>query len=412
MKNSSNIPVLDVAPGYELSTTSFAEENGMPEDLVSKELRQQLREHYANYGTRPFNLQYSPVSGNIVQVTSVVGLIRAQYFILNLIPKIPRLTLGKCLAMSQEVGTSVVSFDNREPIQAVISSKVSYSTIEALTFSFLDSIISVRNNGYARRFDEVFGPSIKTGANIEFQTSINQAQFMPPIVSELEATNDVFPNQILKAAYDRALRIALSIIKGNALEYAGYTEYLPAFTLDLDRLFEEFIAEITTRLLSQKKFEVAKHPHFEHDTVPWLQGDIIPDLHILHRQNENRVILDTKNKYSGLRELGKFTVPNPDLYQICYYCLNLGIKSAILVYPATSGAHQYPIRYSESENSHNLKVEKFLALSQELKRTMVATTPCKFDLYIYNIDLSGTMENTIRSVASLCLFIEHLLEKY
>lgn len=461
MKNDFEIPALDVKPGYEVSTATFAEENGIPHDIVLKELRQQLREHYYNYGTKPFNLQYSPVSGHVIQVTSVVGLIKTQHFLLSLLPKIPRLSLGKCLAMSQEVGTAVVSFDNREPIKALISSKASYSTVEALTFSFLDSLISVKNNGYARRFDEVFVLSTKIGANIEFQMSINQAQLLPPIVSELEPTNDVFPNQILKAAYEkalslvrtpklkrsllqfredftnistlepttnyenillhyfafrrsdyeRALKIALSIINGNAIEHEGYMEYLPAFTIDLDRLFEEFVAEITMRLLSPKKFELLTQPRFEHDTMPSLPGEIIPDLLVLHRNGSDKILIDTKNKYSGLRELGQFSVSNPDLYQICYYALNLGIKTAILVYPATYGMPQYPIRFSESEISHNRKVEKFLISIERFKRTMVAKTPCKFDLYAYNIDLSGPMENSIRSIASLCLFIEYLLER-
>lgn len=459
MKIETETPILEIHAGKSVSIRSFAEQNGLSSDLVAKEIRDQLREHYYNYGTRPLLLQYSPTEGHVVEATSTIGLLRAPHFLIRLVPKIRGLSLGKCLAMSQMAGTNITNFDNRGPLHVLISEHAAYSTIEALSFSFLDALLTIRNNGFARRFDEVLVPATKAGSNIEFQLSVNRAQMMPPIVSDLEPSNDTLPNQLLRTAYDRAvavvrnqrlkkallqlsedfagvsvldpsarvdslllqdftfrrsdyeraLKIALSILNGNLFDSGGDSELMPAFTMDLDKLFERFATRVMEGMLSSKKFDVLEQTPFKHDTDPLLDGDFVPDLIVVNRSKGTRLLLDMKNKYSALQEAGQFSVSNPDLYQITYYALNLGVKDSILVFPSCTPSPQFPIKTSESAEAYEAKINRFVAADQAYHRTLIVGTPCHFSLYVYYIDLSGPMENTLRSIASLCLFAEYLV---
>ena len=189
--------------------------------------------------------------------------------------------------------------------------------------------------------------------------------------------------------------------------------FMPAFTLDLDQLFESFVAFELGKRLKEQLYSLHVQPQYPHPTIPELAGKfIMPDLVFQPRSGDTTpVVLDTKNKYSILHEGNSLAVSNADLYQISYYCSALGASSAVLVYPGnSSSATDYPFRGSEGESVYEAKRTKAL---NRIKSTPASHLLLKFpsqsvSLFFWRINLQGTMHETIESVAKLALFMVDL----
>ena len=80
----------------------------------------------------------------------------------------------------------------------------------------------------------------------------------------------------------------------------------------------------------------------------------------------------------------------------------------MLVYPTTQEVDSFPIKKSESASKYAERVETFREL-REISEPILSLGSDKVTLIPYQVDLSGTMMNTAKSLASLAMYIDFLL---
>ena len=88
--------------------------------------------------------------------------------------------------------------------------------------------------------------------------------------------------------------------------------------------------------------------------------------------------------------------------------MSTGAAACLLVYPEEKQSNSYPIKASESEVNYQSKVSEYL--KTKANKLVFDTEDVSIPMYLYRIDLSGTMKNTVRSLASLCLLVERILQ--
>ncbi|MEW6733996.1 MAG: hypothetical protein AB1489_21900 [Acidobacteriota bacterium] len=101
---------------------------------------------------------------------------------------------------------------------------------------------------------------------------------------------------------------------------------VPAFLVDMNRLFERYIATQLIRRAGPQANLIVRyqaHDHLDLDA----RVAIIPDLLVL-QNNQPIAIIDTKYKIDDRAA---------DYYQMVAYCVALGVPRAVLVYPAWEG---------------------------------------------------------------------------
>jgi len=153
---------------------------------------------------------------------------------------------------------------------------------------------------------------------------------------------------------------------------------------------------------------------YEHPTDPkLLNKEIKPDIVVEPTEQSNRIVLDTKNKYSSINTDSFPDVANNDLYQITYYAISLNAKGVLLVYPA-SGENwtKYPLKSSESEEAYQKKrLKRTAEIHKDLKSSfkVIISQNQEVTIYLWRVKLDGTMEETRKSIAELAHFILDLL---
>jgi 5-methylcytosine-specific restriction endonuclease McrBC regulatory subunit McrC len=456
MINSNEKPTVRVSLGNDIAITTIASELTLDPMQVKAELELTIREHYFHFASRPVTLEYDPRKGYTLRATSSVGILSTPSFVLTIAPKIPELSVGKALGLAQESGINLLNIDNKSLTKNALSERSSYTTVDFLGFSLVDAALAVRHNGYARKFEEVLQPSMKPRGNLAFQETIASGlSSYTPIVSDVEPSIDIYPNQVLKTAlslcrdsassselrelaqllldslqevalipedqlhiddlfssftlprpdYDRALAFSKALIEGRLISEDGSSVLTPSFSLDLDRVFESYCTTQIQKLIVPERFEVLAQQQFPHDIFPNItEKNIIPDVIIKDRRTGEIIILDLKNKYSQLRDEGGFKISNDDLYQLSYYAKALKAKCCFVVYPGAKPSIQYPLKSSESAGTYEQKrQQKLREINEKNKITIFQDQPVT--LYTYTIDLLGTLQDTKKSVASLCQLI-------
>lgn len=460
MKELQRKPAIQVKYGQVTIVESFALDNNLVASDVLADLKALLREHYFNFGIRPFNISYLPPSGYVVEAMPIVGVMSGRLLDVEMLPKLSGLSLGKCIGLAQHCAMQGVNFINRKPLSGMVSDRKDYTSMEYIGLSFYDSVISVIMNGLARRFCEVMIPRRKIEGTINIQETIAAGNAYLPIQEIVEPDLNIFPNRFIRTAiqrcvdkladarlrngfcslisefegvdpyslseldrpiylhdftiprseYHRCLSLAEAILYGKTYEGFGSDE-LPSFAINLDLVFEQFCSLQIRALLSNKVFSVELQKDIPHDIFPKVRNkSIVPDAIIRNHQNRNALVLDFKNKYSRLSPEGALDISNSDLFQMAYYMNTLHIKNGVLVYPSTEDVAQYPIRKSGSEASYQARVKKFIK-SGGLRKLAIFYTGEPISIYLYQIDLTGSMANTISSMATLCVLVESLLKE-
>lgn len=451
-------PIISLRIGESVSLDDVAADEGLSVAELSDDIRSIMREHYQFFGTRGFNFEYTPNKGRSISANSNIGWLSGELVDIQIHPKIQGVDIGKCLGLSQAVANSPVSFNNKSKTSALITAEENYSASEYIAFSFIDSLYSVINNGIARKFDEVIARGANARGRILIQEWINSGKVPPPHMALIDASIDILPNQIISLAitrciatckseklltglkqcqlafheadpsglddielnsvflhkfnlprsdYTRALAYSMAILRGCNIE-SGRGSFLPSVTVDLDRLFEDYVSVTLAQLMNDKLFEVQSQTEFSHDMSPSYRGKIKPDMVVRNLAEETRVVIDLKNKYSSLAESGEFNSSNSDIYQMSYYMNTLKSAHGLLVYPCGRTICPFPIKGSESESSYERKKMKFREQSRAMCRSLFPESTHEHSLRAYHVDLSGSMANTRRSVASLALLVENL----
>lgn len=414
-----------------------------------------IKEHYYKFGTKPINLIYDPNNGFVATATSSIGKIYTDYFDIQLTPKIEGIEISKCLLLAHSVKMSNINICKNEIVKDYISDEQEYTIYDLLAFGLIDAVFDIKNNGLIRKFEDITISAIKIKGQVNFTSSIAKGNLkIRPDLNEISPTYQTLPNQIIKYAldlckintdlseitklinvvdsefrfipplnqdiiklldfrffynlprpdYENAIKYAAAIIQGNIFGNNSDID-IPSFTLNLDLVFEQYVSHTIKKLLNPKFYKVYLQKEYEHPISPKpMTKNIVPDIVVENLKNGKKIILDVKNKYSNFNDQDQLSANNNDLFQITYYAKALNSKNVILVFPHGKSVHQCPIKASESEVSYNTKIEKYMNNCQQY-----VFFDNEINLSQYFINLSGTLHNTEKSVASLCKLITILI---
>ena len=449
---------IKVIPGKSLPLATISSESGIPYQAVLDQLQKATSEHYRSFGSQPLQIFYEPSSGLSIRNTSAVGVLVTEDFQIELYPKIKQLDIAKCLGLAQVGGNSSLQIGDNRLKDIALKSDSSSNLVDYFAYSLLDEVIKLTHNGLISiRKDITEDTGRLTGEVLINETVAEGRAFIQPFVRDISREVNIGPNQLIKAAlevctnstdtyiqnlasgllnefkevssssirdtslllnsvkgfqftvprpdYVNALTYAQTILNGGTISEEGGTFSTPSFTLDLDKVFEDFCGYQISELLNNDTFKVELQKSFEHSMSSKISNKkIIPDVFITKTTSGEKILLDLKNKYSQLREDGGIVVSNQDLFQLSYYAKTLGVQNCILVYPSYKPAIQYPIKGSESDDAYKQKkAEKFEQILESNSTLLFNDSSVR--ITIYNVDLSGRVRNSVKSVAGLCQFI-------
>ena len=139
----------------------------------------------------------------------------------------------------------------------------------------------------------------------------------------------------LNSHYRPTIHLARLLLDMAGLEPAEGEEPFFSFLIDMNRLFERYIAQLLARDLPMVGLEVDLQPRLPLDQAG--QVPIRPDI-VIRQAGRPILVVDTKYK-----RLAEGQVEQPDLFQVLAYCRALLIDQAMLIYPA-AGATERTIR--------------------------------------------------------------------
>jgi len=208
--------------------------------------------------------------------------------------------------------------------------------------------------------------------------------------------------------YKLAVGFAEAIVDGGYFTDSAQGNQMPSFILDMNVVFEKYCAYMIKRQLDPQLYEVEIQSEYPHCSKPELSGAIQPDIVVRHKESEKCIVLDTKNKVVKFFDSPAGRLPNQDIFQLVYYSQTLLAVGALLLYPSDREIHPFPLPKSESQVNYEERVSKYLELT-DANRFLVFNHGSDVKLIPWQIDLSGSLENTELSITRLCFFIGMLL---
>ena len=434
--------------------------DGVSAVQIQQLLEVKILEHYQKFGQQPFSIIYDRKKrGYIVQAEPVIGIINCGIFELQVLPKIPELEIGKCLQLAHHCQLNSLVKHTNTLVEEELSNSSKLFGIDYFATAFISAITDVINNGLLRTISSIEEPDPNfRGTLLPTRHIITGSNPLLPYTRRPIAINDIPVNRTLKAAlevcrlhcnspevksltssalthfkdvseknpnepfiytfdsslpreeYNRALTFAEIILEGFD-PTAGQEElFFPYFTINLDQLFEKFIAFELKSKLRQEIYNVLIQKQYLHPAHPNIPNKFVePDIVVEKKAGEgNRVVIDTKNKYSMLPDNLSPSISNNDIYQIAYYCLMLKSNTAILIYPGNAKTStDYPFPGSEGAQNYERKRQRALETLKSNASTHLSLTlgNSSISIYFWRINLEGTMHDTMESVAKLALFI-------
>ena len=430
----------------------------LTESEILNELKSILRKSASTFGLKPFRIEFDGQRGWSILPSSCVGLLSGELLTVVLESRLSNLQTEKVLALAQLVGPNLYRISS-DSVQAAVTSSNDFGTSDLLAMSLVDVCAEIRRTGRDFIFTQSRSKSFNIRGSIDFAESLQTASIRPPIsmydsvsymtdanlfiLAALEKaremtrldivlqalsretglwTEDIdldgshigqkevsdFSSSYPRSDYRRAINLATAILLDMSLETNGNEVAVPQVLADLDLLFEQYCSMQLRSLLPASAYEVQDQLEVQHPARPNLSGFIKPDLVITNRKSGKTLVVDLKNKYSSIGANQKSSLNNSDIYQIAYYAQALGTTQAMLVYPTTEEVDSFPIKKSESASKYAEKVETFREL-REISEPILSLGSNKVTLIPYQVDLSGTMINTAKSLASLAMYIDFLL---
>jgi len=457
-----DIPIVRTGVG---STLSFATISHEVPDLSQSEIRstieRQLIEHKNLFGTEPFTIEYSAKSGLYeLRPNSVIGRLNCGRFILEIGSKFPDIEIGKWLRLAHVCGSTHLVKHYNDSSESSLSDQDELQGLDYFALAFISSVFDCVNDGLLSVREEkiVERPELR-GRLLTTEFVRRGANPLRPVTAQSSKSIDCSPNAVLKVAielciaesqssrlrgladnllgyfsevntkgleldqvdyefvsslprvdYERALALAKVIIEGFQSLKGDNKDFLPFFTIDLDKLFEDFVSFELKRLLKSTKYNVEIQPKFPHKVSPELKDKYIsPDILVgpVDPSKGKLVILDTKNKYSIIGADGKPNISNADIFQMGHYCQTLGTDLAILIYPGTKANFtKYPLMVSEGAVAYGNKRKKAFKyiLENGENHFRFEGASSSFSLIIWRVDLQGHLKKTRESLAQLCQF--------
>jgi len=172
----------------------------------------------------------------------------------------------------------------------------------------------------------------------------------------------------LNDRYAPAFNMARLLIDGEIAHLRAGSEELTAFALDMNLLFERFVAGLATRfsreilpepwrgyaLVTQMK----NRPTYLLERLPQHTQEyrVVPDICVLDSRGRVQAIIDTK--YKEMEEGPRGHGPSEaDLYQLLAYCSRLGCHAAALLFPSSKRAPGGSAIFTAIEGPQSLVVD-------------------------------------------------------
>lgn len=449
---------IELSIGNPASIAELSEEHGVSETQLLHECQSLIDFYWRQFGTKAIEIIYDARFGYQLRANSGVGAISNNNLVIAVSPKIPGVQLEKVVALAQYSGDPFWNIGDGS-VAAQIDSSSDYDLTEIMGFTLCDSIQKVLANGVQRDFYEVTEISYASSSGPVIEENIAVGFVPPPRVSQMKDSSDNEANRILKAAlqkvaeksnhsglksnalrllsafeevseippsqqidelggqlftlprndYAKALAISLAVIRSNSIAFVGDSKIeLPSVLLDMDVVFERYCSRALKDSLDSEFYEVFFQPEFGHKIEPVpVAKKIVPDLVVKSRKTDKTFILDIKNKYSSLDQKGKPSVSNPDLFQQFYYQQNLEAEFVFLLYPTAKPEWTFPLPGAESKDKYRSNCEESLK-SDKYPGITVRHATSSMDLLPIQIDLSGSMRNTINSMKRVALMLQYL----
>jgi len=458
--NDSTQVKVTLAIGKPASIREIAEDAGLDPAFILSECQKLIDFHWRFYGTRAVTIEYSSQLGYQLVANSGVGAIGSESLLIKVEPKVPGVKIEKILAMSQFAGDALWNIGNAN-IAAQVDQSEDYDLVEILGFILCDYTQTIIANGLLKSYSEEVSSHFRASGGPDLLESISSGFTPPPKVIEVVDNFDIAPNRIVKTALQRVVRVASDeILKSNAynlltafesvallapgtkieqissalfsiprrdydramaVSYAILNNQsatisidseieLPSVILDMDKVFEKFCSKVLNDTLDSKFFDVSLQREFRHKATPELSSKkIIPDIVITERKTGVPIVLDAKNKYSVLSAGGHPSISNADIYQQFYYQQNLDASLVILLFPSSKPKWSFPLPATESGESYRSKCDAsvrsitFPLHKFEHKGSAMRLIPMQ-------IDLSGSLKNSINSVKRVALFLQYFYQ--
>lgn len=460
MLQSNTKPTFSLRLGKSLSLGTISQHfNTIGPAHIQGMIESALLEHSARFGHQPFHISYDRASrGYIIQAASSIGIIDCGLFFLKLEPKFSGLEIGKCLQLAHYCRHGALVKHSNSVVEENVSTAEHLDGIDYFSAAFLSSVIDVVNNGLLKVTGNQEGPDSNCRGSLMLDRHLSKGGSpLAPYMRRQVPSDDLPVNRTLKAAinlcrlhskssrlkaiataqlnafsgvadvgaseeytfsfetslrrsdYQKALNFARIILEGFDPNSGGDSGFVPSFTIDLDSLFEEFVSTQLSESLTAK-YSVMLQKSFPHPTDPVISNiSIVPDVVVSAADERSRsVVLDTKNKYSLLSDDVTLSISNADLYQVAYYCLATNSEIAILVYPGNERTRtKYPIKSAEGDAAYE---KKRLRALERMANNAASAFRINFSgqtirVYVWRINLQGTMHETLSSVAELSLFL-------
>jgi hypothetical protein len=449
---------IEVSLDAPTNLSEIAEKNLVDFAWVVEKCKALIDTHWRLHGTKALVIEYNSLCGYQLRALSSVGVIGDDSFAIAIKPKIPAIPVEKILALSQFAGDQRLQIGNQR-LAAQINPSEDYGIIDVLAFSLCDSVETIVRNGIFKSAMEVTETSFGPSSGIDIEAAIEVGMVPPPRVLRVQDDFNVPPNRLIISAllfiqessqnrhvlseckrltsvfedvkeldseelrsydstyflgiprpdYARATELSLAILADHLIEF-GKTGAIMVSNLlvDMDYVFEVFCSKVLAESLSEKKFEVLLQPEIEHRSIPRMDSRrIVPDIIVAHRESGKRIILDVKNKYSSLASDGKPSVSNSDLFQQHYYASNQAALVSILLYPSAKPSWSFPLPGSEGIEKYDAECAK-QSVSPALTKLEIVHDSVRVTFFQVEIDLSGTVKNTVNSMKRLAFFVEYL----
>jgi 5-methylcytosine-specific restriction enzyme subunit McrC len=447
--------------GKPISIDYIAVEAGLSLDETKSLVSSEIKKHYSSYGNEPFSIEYSRNSdGYILRARSSVGKLDCGVFYITIHPKFENLDLGKCLQLAHYSQSYNLVQHNNQICEELVSEEDVLQGIDYFALSFVSTVQDCINDGLI----QVFSASEKTDPELKGKLVVakhvnNGGNPLEPITQINSRSINCHVNQILKAAllrcidkcehnhirtlasgllisfkdcgdpvdtdflemkssiprpdYDRALALAEVILNGFSSSEGDAESFAPCFTMDLDKIFEGYCSYEIRKILTEAKFEVISQDKKNHRFSPSLVcKNISPDIVVRCLEPSGRtVILDSKNKFSLLSD-SETSISNSDIFQIYYYAKSYGSNVGILIYPGSSANYtRFPIKSAEGAAAYlkkqSQRINQMMQSGNDIFKLDIGESQ-DFYLVLWRLNLSGSLHETRKSVAELCMFIDYV----
>jgi 5-methylcytosine-specific restriction endonuclease McrBC regulatory subunit McrC len=305
MKNNK---VVKVKVGSYISLSEISSEVTISDsDEIKFILEKQIKEHYFLYGVEPFKIEYSRASDSyLLRPNSVIGRINCKYFVLEISSKFEEIEIGKWLQLAHYSEASHLVKHANDIIEKNVSENDVLSGIDYFVLSFVSATYDCVNQGllYDKHIIALEDPHLKGKLNVNRYVQKGGNPFYPQMLQNAKNYN-INPNKIIKKAleacvfssknskvrnvangllgyfegvdseklintrinydfisslprldYEKSLALSKIILEGlNPLEGSN-SSFTPFFTINLDVLFEIFVAFELRNMLKDQSYIV------------------------------------------------------------------------------------------------------------------------------------------------------------